>query len=307
MYHFIVNPKSRTGKGNAIWNVVKQELDILKVSYSFHLTRYKFHATEIAKEICEQYPGVKNIVILGGDGTVNEVINGITCYDEVILGYIPSGSSNDLARSLKIPTDPIIGLQHILSPSEFKYVDTGLIYMKDSDFQRKFAVSTGVGFDAAICEEVLKSNLKKTLNKIGLGKLTYILVALKQLLSTPFMDGEFIIDGVLTRSYKQILLITGMIHKYEGGGMRIVPTASPFDGKLSVCIVHGLSKLRLLSILPTLLVGKHTRFKGVEIFDCQTLSIHLHKPVAVHVDGECPGYFQYLEASCTAKQLRIII
>lgn len=307
MYHFIVNPKSRTGKGYAIWTIVKRELDNLEITYTFHLTKYKFHATEIAKELCEQYPGIKTIVILGGDGTVNEVINGITSCDEVILGYIPSGSSNDLARSLKIPTDPIIGLKHILSPSEFKYVDTGIIYMKESDSYRKFAVSTGIGFDAAICEESLKSNLKKGLNRIGLGKLTYILIALKLLLSSTFMDGEFIIDGAMTRSYTQILLITGMIQKYEGGGMQMNPFANPFDGKLSFCIVHGLSKFRLLSLLPTLLVGRHTRFKGVEIFDCQTLSIHLHQPAVVHVDGECPGYFQHLEASCNAKQLRIII
>lgn len=307
MYHFIVNPKSRTGKGYQIWITVKQELDSMEIPYTVHLTRYKLHATKIAKEICEQSSGVKKIIVLGGDGTVNEVINGIPNYDEVLFGYIPSGSSNDLARSLKLPTDPIIGLHHILSPSEYKYVDTGVIHIKEADSCRRFAVSTGMGFDAAICEEALQSNLKKRLNKIGLGKLTYILIALKQLLRSPFIDGEFIIDGTMTRSYKQILMITGMIHRYEGGGMKIIPSANPFDGKLSVCIVHGLSKLRILSVLPTLLVGKHTHFNGVEIFDCKTLTIRLQQPAVVHVDGECPGHFQQIEASCSDKQLRIII
>ncbi len=307
MYHFIINPKSRTGKGIKIWTTVKQELDLLEVSYTFHLTQYKHHATEIAQEICNNYTSIKNIVVLGGDGTVNEVINGITDYDEVLLGYIPSGSSNDLARSLKLPIDPITNLKHILSPTEFKYVDTGIIKMEQTNTYRKFAVSTGMGFDAAICEEALRSNIKKVLNTFGLGKLTYIIIALKQLISCPFMEGEVTIDGKLTTTYKKILLITSMIHKYEGGGMQIAPAANPFDGKLAICIVHGLSRRKILTVLPSLLIGKHVHFKGVETFDCKTLDIKLHNSAIVHVDGEYPGSFQHLNVSCTEKQLRIII
>lgn len=307
MYHFIINPHSRTGKGSEIWNTVKHELDSLEIPYTYHITRYKLHATEIAKEICTSNPGVKNLVVLGGDGTINEVINGIPDYDEVLLGYIPSGSSNDLARSLKLPSDPVASLKHILFPTEFKYVDTGIIRIKDTNASRRFAVSTGMGFDAAICREALNSKIKNVLNKMGLGKLTYIIIALKQLLSCPFMEGEFIIDGTLSHSYKQILLITCMIHRYEGGGMKIVPSANPFDGKLSVCIVHGLSRLKILALMPILLIGRHTRYKGVEIYDCNTLTIKLHKAATVHVDGEYPGTFQHIETSCTNKQLRIII
>jgi diacylglycerol kinase family enzyme len=179
--------------------------------------------------------------------------------------------------------------------------------MKASNSQRKFAVSTGIGFDAAICEEALRSNIKKVLNIFGLGKLTYIIIALKQLLSCPFMEGEVTIDDTITTSYQKILLITSMIHKYEGGGMQIAPAANPFDGKLSVCLVHGLSKIRVLFVLPALLFGKHVKFKGVKTFDCNTLEINIHKPAIVHVDGECPGSFQQLKVSCTPKQLRIIL
>ena len=307
MYHFIINPKSRTGSGIKIWNIVKKELDLLGVPYTMYLTCYKLHATKIAQEICDNFTGIKNIVVLGGDGTINEVINGINDYDEVLLGYIPSGSSNDLARSLNLPKDPIVSLKHILSPTEFKYVDTGIIKMEGSNHLRKFVVSTGMGFDAAISEEALRSNIKKVLNNIGLGKLTYTLIALKQLMSCPYMEGEVIIDGKITNSYHQILFIISMIHKFEGGGLRMAPAANPFDGKLSVCIVHGLSRLRLLALLPTLLLGKHVLFKGVETFDCLTLEIKLNNPAMVHVDGEYPGTFHHLKISCTPKQLRIII
>ena len=308
MYHFIINPKSRSERGIKIWHLVKEELDKKEeVSYTFHITRYPNHATELAKEICNTYSGIKNIIVLGGDGTVNEVINGITDFNDVLLGYIPSGSSNDLARSLKLPKDPIKNLENILSPSRFQYVDMGLINSSDSNYSRLFAVSSGIGFDAAICEETFHSRLKLFLNRYGLGKLTYILICLKQLTSCRFMNGTVTIDGGRPQIFKKILLITSMIHKYEGGGMQIAPAADPYDGQLSVCIVFGASRLRVLTVLPFLLFGKHIHFKGVVTFNCSSLTIWIDKQSWVHIDGECPGTFTQLTASCITNQLRVIV
>ncbi len=306
MYYFIVNPNSRSGNGIKIWYLVKNELDSLEVHYRAYFTEHNLHATEIVQEICESTSGVKNIVVLGGDGTMNEIINGIKDYDEVVLGYIPSGSSNDLARSLNLPKDPIESLKNILTPNRFQYVDTGCLNSVSNDFQRKFTVSCGLGFDANICLETNRSKLKKVLNKYGLGKLTYIMITLKELASTPYMDAEITIDNKTAKSYKKVLLITSMIHKYEGGGLKIAPAADPYDGKLSICMVHGLSRLKILFLLPTLLFGKHTGLKGIETFDCKTLDITLDNPASIHFDGEVPGMLNHVNISCTAKQLRII-
>jgi diacylglycerol kinase family enzyme len=120
------------------------------------------------------------------------------------------------------------------------------------------------------------------------------------------MDAEITIDNKISKSYKQVLLITSMIHKFEGGGLKIAPAADPYDGKLSVCMVHGLSRLKILFMLPTLLFGKHTDLKGIETFDCKTLDITLDKPATIHFDGEVPGEIDHLSISCTPKQLRII-
>lgn len=307
MYHFIINPKSRSDRGIKIWHMVKEELDKKEVPYTFHITRRPNHATELAAEICRNYSGIKNIIVLGGDGTVNEVINGITDFNEVLLGYIPSGSSNDLARSLKLPEDPVKSLKNILSPSRFQYVDMGIIHSSVSNYNRKFAVSSGIGFDAAICEETFHSGLKMFLNRYGLGKLTYIIICLKQLISCRFMNGSVTIDGIRSENYKKILLITSMIHKYEGGGMQIAPAADPYDGMLSVCMVYGVSRLRVLTVLPFLLFGKHIHFKGVETFNCRSLTIEIDYPSWVHIDGECPNTFTQLTISCITNQLRIIM
>jgi YegS/Rv2252/BmrU family lipid kinase len=307
MYHFIINPKSRTGNGIKIWTTIKNELDRLTITYTFHYTKYKFHATKLTEEICNEYTGIKNIVVLGGDGTVNEVINGITNFKEVILGYIPSGSSNDLARSLQLPKEPLECLKRILKPKQFRYVDIGVINLNQSELSRKFAVSSGVGFDAAICEETFRSNLKYMLNKLKLGKLTYILIALKQLLFCNFMDGDVKIDGNQIKQFSKILIITSMIHKYEGGGMLIAPGADPSDGKLSICIVHGLSRLQILCLLPTLLIGKHIHFKGVETFTTSDIHIKLQEPAHIHLDGEYPGTYNDIQVSCLANVLRLIV
>lgn len=307
MYHFIINPKSRTGNGIKIWTTIKSELDRLKITYTFSYTKYKFHATKLTEELCIEYEGIKNIVVLGGDGTVNEVINGITNFNEVILGYIPSGSSNDLARSLQLPKDPLECLQRILKPKQFQYLDIGKITLDHSLSPKKFVVSSGVGFDAAICEETFHSNLKYFLNKLKLGKLTYILIALKQLLFCHFMNGEVKLDDMHTKQFNKMLIITSMIHKYEGGGMLIAPGADPCDGKLSICIVHGLSKLQILCLLPTLLIGKHIHFKGVETFTSSAIHIKLEEPAHIHLDGEYPGTYNDIEVTCLSKVLRLIV
>lgn len=306
MYHFIINPHSRSGKGLTVWNMVAKELDRREVPYEAHYTHYEFHAADIAREICEEMSGVKKIIVVGGDGTINEVINGIPDFDHVLLGYIPSGSSNDFARSLNLPKDPIQCLNRILSPTNFKYVDIGELVMGETGQSRKFAVSSGTGFDAAICDEVLHTKLKSTLNKFGLGKFTYIVIAIKQLLSAPFIDAVVTVDGKVSNSYKQVLLITSMIHKYEGGGMKIVPFANPCDRKISVCIVYGLSRIKVFFLLPTLLFGMHIYFKGVKTFNCNTLKFHTAAPAKVHVDGEYPGSYQHFNISCTSKQIRVI-
>ena len=127
MYHFLVNPKSSSGRGIRFWWIVKNELDKREIAYSVVFTKHTGHATELTRQICTENEGIKNIVVLGGDGTMNEVINGIDDYSGVLLGYIPSGSSNDLARSLKIPKDPVEALDNILKPVRFQYLDLGLI------------------------------------------------------------------------------------------------------------------------------------------------------------------------------------
>lgn len=308
MYHFIINPKSSSGRGIRYWWTVKNELDNQSIPYTSHFTKYAGHATELAEQICGSTPGVKNLIIIGGDGTVNEVINGILDYNNLILGYIPSGSSNDLARSLNIPKDPLQALSNILKPKKFQYLDYGEMNFPKTEIKpRKFACSSGIGYDANVCLEVQVSPTKRKLNRFGAGKFIYLLIAIKQIISLKHVSGTIIVDDIKKGNFQNILLVSSMIHKYEGGGLLIAPEADPTDQKLSICLVYGLSRLKIALLLPTILFGKHIHVKGVETFHCNKIEVILDQDAAIHTDGEIPAIGSHIVVQSSNEQIRMIL
>jgi diacylglycerol kinase family enzyme len=195
-----------------------------------------------------------------------------------------------------------------LKPKKFKYLDHGVIHFIGSDTApRKFACSSGIGYDANVCLEVQESPLKKSLNRFGAGKFVYIAIAIKQLLTANRITATVTIDGMKKDTYPKVLLVSSMIHKYEGGGVLMAPQADPCDGRLSICLVHGLSKLKSFLLMPTLYTGKHVNFKGVEAFHCSEIEIALDKEAAVHTDGEIPAVCTHITVSCIPGQIRMIL
>ena len=150
MYYFIVNPGSRSGNGKYVWQKAERILDQEDVEYRVYFTAYRTHATELAAEITARTERL-TLIAVGGDGTVNEVINGIRDFSRVTLGYIPTGSSNDFARCMGLPTDTEAAVQNILHPTHFDKIDLGLMELGGQ--KRYFAVSCGCGFYAAGCPE----------------------------------------------------------------------------------------------------------------------------------------------------------
>lgn len=309
MYYFIVNPNSRSGKGYQIWKKLQRQLDLRQVAYEAHLTDHVGHAWELARQLTEDAQRKpKTIVILGGDGTVNEVINGICLECPVTLGYIPAGSGNDLARSLKIPRKPAKALKRILHPKYFKQLDYGLLTYSDERLHhRRFVVSGGIGLDAAVCHELLDSRLKCALNKIGLSKLSYILVGIHQLILSKPSDGYLLLDGVKRVDLQHIHFLSAHIHRYEGGGFMFAPKANPTDGMLEICVCNSRSKIKLILVLLKALLGRMKHCHGVRFFQCQEVEIHTEQPLAVHTDGESCCHQQDVHVRCIGRQIRMIV
>lgn len=304
MYTFIINPNSRSGLGKHIWKEVRSILDQKNIEYEAHFTTHQKHATKIVHELTSDEKH-HTIVALGGDGTLNEVVNGIQYLNLVTLGYIPTGSSNDFARSNKLPTEPKEALEHVLSAMHVRKFDVGELQYKNK--KRRFLVSSGIGFDAAITHEAVVSKIKVLLNKLKLGKLTYVLIALRQLIFLTPHQATITLDGIDKHSFSRCYFIASMNQIYEGGGFMFAPEAKPDDGKLSVCVLTDMSKLKMLCLLPTALFGKHIYFKGVHTYNCKNISIHTDTALPVHTDGE-PAFLQHdLYLHCLPEQLKVIL
>ena len=303
MYHFIINPASSTGNGAKIWHDVEQILKEKKIEYTAYLTDGVGSAKNLASTLSSRYYKC-TLIILGGDGTMNEVLTGIDNYADVTLGYIPAGSSNDLARDLQLATDPAKAINAILNPKEYAYCDVGII--KYDDEQKNFGVSMGIGYDAAICHEALQSKMRKCLNKLHVGKLIYLYIALKQLAKTQRHSCDIILDGGRKIHLDNYYFVTTMIHKYEGGGFKFCPDADCADGYLDICAANDISKLRVLRILPTAFSGKHVKFKGIHTYRAKEVQIITSVPACVHTDGESCGIRDKVTMSIAPQQLRII-
>lgn len=304
MYTFIVNPQARSGLGHKVWTELEGILKKRAVSYEVFFTKYQKHATAIAGKITSD--GNEHILIaLGGDGTVNEVVNGISDYEKTIFGYIPIGSSNDFARGLHLPSEPIEALETILAMKKLHSMNVGVL--KYQNKTRRFAVSAGMGFDAAICHEAVVSRLKYLLNKLKLGKLTYVGIALHRLFLQKPDEVTLTLDGTREITLPDTYFVAIMNNKYEGGGFMFTPHAKNDDDKLDIMVASGIPKWKILLVLPTAYSGKHTRFKGVHIYSAKHIKIESDIPLAIHCDGEPIFLQREVSAFCAKTKLRVIV
>lgn len=303
MYTFITNPNARSGLGGKIWADIEQVLKERHISYQVFLTKYQRHATALARNLTASGTE-QTIVVLGGDGTINEVINGIADYEKTTLGYIPIGSSNDFARHFKLSTDPVKALDAILAPSGYAYMNVGELAYQNK--KKKFAVSTGIGFDAAVCHQAVISKLKLLLNRLKLGKLTYVSIALDRLFYLKPKGMTITLDSTKKLIFPQVFFTAVMNHPYEGGGFKFCPKADPCDDVLDVIIISGMPKLKALFLLPTAFKGKHVKYKGVYTYTCKKVTIESEQALPVHTDGEPIFLQRTLSASLHPHKLRVI-
>lgn len=306
MYYFIINPNSRSGKAALIWKDLEKILQERNIEYKTFFTKYKGHAALLSASITADLPeGTSlNLIAVGGDGTIQEVLSGVRDLSRITFGYIPTGSGNDFCRSMKLPQDPMEALELVLSDKRPHPMDVPHISCGSSS--SRFAISCGIGFDAAVCHEVSVTPMKKILNKIGLGKLVYLFVALKQLLFLKPSPMTLVMDDDQTEEFSKVYFTAVMNQKYEGGGFKFCPDASPSDGYLDVIVVDSLSKPKVLCCLPTAFFGKHTHFKGIHIFRCKKIDIHSEARLAVHKDGESAGLLHDFSVYMEPEQIKMI-
>jgi YegS/Rv2252/BmrU family lipid kinase len=310
MYTCILNENSRSGKGKEVWQAVEQVLKSRRIPYTCYKTEYEGHACRLAEQLTGAGENTDseriNLLVIGGDGTINEVLDGIRDFSRIRLGVIPVGSGNDFAREFPLSKDPVSCITHILDHGEELCVDLGEISWDQGRQHRLFAISSGIGLDAIVCKKALTSHLKVILNKLHLGKLTYVLLTVQTLFSMKTANVSLTLEDGSCQNLDRMIFLAAMNFRAEGGGVPMAPHADHTDGCLDLCTAFGIPKWKTFFLLPLLILGKHEHISGIRVIRCKSCKIRTDQPMIVHADGEYCGTLQEIEVSCHKKILTLI-
>ena len=318
MYYFIVNYTGGSGKARKTWNRVHFLLHEKNIEYKAYVTRRPGHAKDLAKKISELPGDDIRLIVVGGDGTINEVLNGITDFSRIRFGIIPTGSGNDFARGLGIPKDTDKALDIMLSSVSGRNIDIGEVITENGN-SRYFGISSGIGLDAIVCKKNLDSKVKKLLNKFGIGSLSYIILTISTLFSMETYDVKVRLktsdtgaDGVKKdlieeERFSKLIFLAAMNFFAEGGGVPMSPNASSEDGKLSICAVNGIPKWQTFLKLPLLTMGKLEGKKGFLLKDVDSLVFDADRPMVLHADGEYIGDVKHIEMKVNRGVLNVMV
>lgn len=314
MYYFVVNPAAKSGRSIKVWDEVRAVLDRRGVEYQVFFSKSKGDITALVRTITSAYPpdadGKLRLVLVGGDGTLNEAVQGVADYGRLLMGYIPAGSANDFADNAGIKKEPLAALEQILACKEPTRVDLGYMTYddagEDAAVRHCFTSSCGIGFDAAVSQASLVSGSKDFLNRLGLGDLIFVLMALKTLIHIKRGDCTLTLDGERVIKVPNFLLVISMIYRCEGGIFLFAPDAIPDDGKFDICVFGDLPKWKVLLKLPAAIKGTHLKYENVDLYRASTVHIHTSMPFWVQLDGEVSTQSTDITIVCNKEHLSLL-
>lgn len=264
----IMNPIA--GRGRALKAKPEILKALLEYDTEFHLeeTKGPHHATELARQAVEA--GFDLIIVAGGDGTLNQIVNGLEG-KKVPIGVLPLGTGNDFAAALKIPRDPGTALRQIMG-GEIQKIDLCRVN------QRYFVSSVGVGFDGEVAFHVNQGFQKLR------GKAAYLCSVFKTLFSYQSRRIKLNVDGLVMEFNSLLVAVTNS--PTYGGGFKINPEALVNDGHLDVCAVQHMQIPEILCCLPMLMPGWHRNLKKVRMLKGRQITLESDHPFHYQLDGE---------------------
>ncbi|WP_100065745.1 diacylglycerol/lipid kinase family protein [Miniphocaeibacter massiliensis] len=304
MYHFIVNPNSRGGLGSKLWEKLKIILDEKKIIYNYSLTKNSKDAEKIATSLSENINNPTTIIVLGGDGTLNEVVNGLKNINLITLGVVPIGSGNDFVRSFGDKKTYQQYLESILSPKEIVEYNMGIV--ENENYTRKFIVSSGIGFDASITNTVNYSIFRKIFKNTPIVKLIYIFSTIKILIQYKSLKYTVHEDNKVTEFDNGFFCVV-MNTPYEGKAVKFCPNAKGYDNYLDFCIITSKHKLKIVYLILRAYFGKHITSKSVYISKGKNFKIECSDITHCHTDGEQIGKSNWAKYYLANNKLKIIV
>jgi diacylglycerol kinase (ATP) len=284
----LVNPVAGGGYGGRTAGRVVGLLKAQGLRFDYQLTRFPRHASQLT--LAAVNAGCQRIIVCGGDGTVNEVVNGLK-NRRVSLGIIPCGRGNDWARYLGIPAD-LEAASYVCAKGTLAELDVAQIG------ERYYCSIASVGLAAEVNKLANKEEYARK------GKAAY-LRALWQMLPR-FKSYQLRVEYDTGVYEGQALLVAVGNSAYFGGGLRITPKALADDGLLDICIVEAVGRLRFLRSFPAVFRGTHLRYGFVKYMRSRRIRITAASPLDVFADGE---FIQQLPATISVhpRALRVTV
>lgn len=289
---FIVNPTAGHGRAAGAW----KRLEPLAASlgeYSVRFTERPRHGELLARQAAAE--GFERVISLGGDGTLNEVGNGLVGTD-VAMAVIPTGTGNDWVRTVSIPLDAEAATR-IAFQGRIARSDVGLAVG-----YRHFFNIAGIGFDAEVSRRV--NDYGPVLKAIG-GTLPSLLGIVGTLFRFGGVSVQAQIDQEELRIDQMLLMAVG-ITSYYGGGMKILPDAVMDDGLFDIAWGQGLGRLELLSLVGKIYKGGHVGHPKVTFTRGSRVTARSDQPVAFHLDGDVVGNLP-LTLELLPKALNVVL
>lgn len=269
MFDIIVNPFSGRDKGKAALRTVETILIGKQLPYEVHKTNYAGHAKEIVKELNKKPE--THLIVLGGDGTFNEVLNGVENFNTIDIGFIPCGTGNDYIKATNVPNDVKKALAIILK-GDIGYTD----YIQLDNKRALNCAGAGMDVDVLVRFGTMK---------FFKGKLKYYASLIDVLLHLRFHKMRVTIDGKTEE--KSVFMIAVANGTSIGGGMPISPKSDPNDGKFNLIIVNEIKPSKVLGLLLKFLKGgKHIYEPCTESYTLEEAKIELLDNGKTQVDGE---------------------
>jgi diacylglycerol kinase (ATP) len=298
----ILNPSAKGGKAAHSWKKLEKALHAARIPFQLHLTEKSGDGTRLTNSCIQS--GDRKILVVGGDGSLNEVVQAILEQQTVTpttiqLAIFAAGTGNDFVKTWKIPVHPASFVE-MLKKGNTAIQDAGAIqYLNTSKPKQFFINVAGIGFDALVA---YRANEAKKSGKSGL--LTYISALIGSLKDYQVVDCKVEIDG--KPSNFPVFTVLAGIGKFAGSGMKLVPDAIPNDGLFHVTAVKQISKLKIVRNLGKLFSGKFTHFKEVEVTTAKVIRVTPSSQLFVEADGESFGSGA-IEFSILPAQIKITI
>ena len=282
----VVNPMASVGKSGKDWPLIKQTLINEGIEFDDVLTEYPRHAIEIVRNAIVE-KGYRKFISVGGDGTNNEVVNGIFTQDavpttEITMATMPIGTGNDWRRTFDIPLEYDVVAKIIKAGHTFSHDIGKLTYYNDGDPKiRYFLNAAGTGLDQMVCNS---TNMMKQQGKGG--TIRYLISVVKCLLTYKVTHIQIEIDNQVVFD-DQILSVSVGNCRFNGGGMMMMPNAIPDDGQLDVTVIRKVSIFKFAANVKAIYDGTFIKkLKEVQTYRGKHIKIVSIPPHSLLVETE---------------------